>query len=272
MTLKKYGVLFAAGVLMVVAVGCSCKHETLAPATCTQPPTCQECGEGQGEALGHVWKEASCTRAKTCSRCNQTEGEPLPHNRGPWVVTGVDFAADTHTEERICKDCGQTAETRTNQSLITENGFAFTPKEFMIHGLDKTFRANSLDCTAEVVSPPMGVEYAGMPDLIFIGNSDGEVMGIINFYDSSKNEIKDSSRRGICALEIFLPEATRKTIDECMGAVLQTLGTAETPEEAEDFYAMVRNDGYREPGVERNGMLFRVFETDGAAILKVNLQ
>ena len=43
-------------------------------ATCTAPKTCKTCGETEGEALGHDWKEAP----KTCTRCGATEGEKLP--------------------------------------------------------------------------------------------------------------------------------------------------------------------------------------------------
>ena len=47
-------------------------------ATCTEPAKC-ECGETQGEALGHTWAEATCTEPKTCSACGATEGEALGH-------------------------------------------------------------------------------------------------------------------------------------------------------------------------------------------------
>ena len=47
-------------------------------ADCTSPATC-DCGESEGDALGHIWHEATCTIPKTCSRCKATEGEPIVH-------------------------------------------------------------------------------------------------------------------------------------------------------------------------------------------------
>ena len=48
-------------------------------ATCTSPATCS-CGETQGNANGHNWKDATCTNAKTCSDCGITEGTALGHS------------------------------------------------------------------------------------------------------------------------------------------------------------------------------------------------
>ena len=48
-------------------------------ATCTDPKTCSECKETEGEPLGHKWTDATCTEAKTCSVCGETEGKALGH-------------------------------------------------------------------------------------------------------------------------------------------------------------------------------------------------
>jgi len=45
-------------------------------ATCTEPQKCS-CGETQGDALGHDWKDATYEAPKTCSRCGITDGSPL---------------------------------------------------------------------------------------------------------------------------------------------------------------------------------------------------
>ena len=39
---------------------CACGHQhTWVEATCTEPKTCSECGETEGEALGHQFSEAT---------------------------------------------------------------------------------------------------------------------------------------------------------------------------------------------------------------------
>ena len=57
---------------------CACGHQhTWVEATCTEPKTCSECGETEGEALGHQFSEATYWEAPTCSVCGAVEGEPL---------------------------------------------------------------------------------------------------------------------------------------------------------------------------------------------------
>ena len=43
---------------LIVLTGCGHEHEWT-KATCTEPKTCTKCGETEGEALGHRWKEAT---------------------------------------------------------------------------------------------------------------------------------------------------------------------------------------------------------------------
>lgn len=62
---------------MVLALG-ACGHQhTWVEATCTEPKTCSECGETEGEALGHQFSEATYWAAPTCSECGAVEGEAL---------------------------------------------------------------------------------------------------------------------------------------------------------------------------------------------------
>ena len=51
-------------------------------ATCLQAKTCRDCGEAEGEALGHIWVEATCLRPQYCSVCNAAEGPLGTHN---WI-------------------------------------------------------------------------------------------------------------------------------------------------------------------------------------------
>lgn len=66
-------------------------------ATCTAPKTC-ECGEVEGEALGHAWVEADCETAKHCSACSETQGDPLGHT---WKEADCETA-------KTCSTCNQT--------------------------------------------------------------------------------------------------------------------------------------------------------------------
>ena len=72
------------------------KHEHVwMDATCESPKTC-ECGETEGEALGHNWSDATCETAKTCTVCGKTDGEALGH-------TWADATCDTPKTCSVCK-------------------------------------------------------------------------------------------------------------------------------------------------------------------------
>ena len=85
--------------LVIALILCACGHEhTWVEATCTEPKTCSECKETEGEPLGHTWVEATCTEPKKCSVCGEIEGKPLGHT---WVEA-------TCTEPKKCSVCGET--------------------------------------------------------------------------------------------------------------------------------------------------------------------
>ncbi|MDE5566798.1 MAG: endonuclease [Anaeroplasmataceae bacterium] len=51
-------------------------------ASCTHKATCNRCKQEYGDLASHQWKDATCTIAKTCEICNQTEGQALGHTGG----------------------------------------------------------------------------------------------------------------------------------------------------------------------------------------------
>lgn len=81
----------------ILLTGCGHEH-TWKEATCTEPKTCSECGEIEGEPLTHTWVDATCAEPKHCSLCGETEGEPLAHT---WVDA-------TCKEAKHCSVCGET--------------------------------------------------------------------------------------------------------------------------------------------------------------------
>lgn len=96
---KRFLALIA--LVLVFALGlsaCGCAHETWTDADCLNPKTCAECGETEGEALGHNWKDADCVTAKTCQRCAATEG----------TAKGHDWKDATCAAPKTCASCGLT--------------------------------------------------------------------------------------------------------------------------------------------------------------------
>lgn len=120
----KKTILFPVLILMLALLaGCGCKHEWK-DATCTEPKTCELCGETEGEPLGHKWEDATCTEPKTCAVCGETEGKPLGHKKVDATCTepmtcavcgetkgeplGHDWEAATIDAPKTCKRCGET--------------------------------------------------------------------------------------------------------------------------------------------------------------------
>ena len=73
---RKLSVLIIVLALAMLFTGC-CKHEVWTEANCTTPRTCVECGEVDGEALGHIWQPRTTEVPETCSRCSETRGERI---------------------------------------------------------------------------------------------------------------------------------------------------------------------------------------------------
>lgn len=128
--LRKRLWLVAVMALLICLAACH-KHE-MVQATCTAAATCVECGETEGEPLGHTWKEATCIEAKICSVCGGQEGSPLGHT---WkeatceqpktcsVCSAAEGKALGHSWEaasckapKTCKVCSATEGTVTDHS------------------------------------------------------------------------------------------------------------------------------------------------------------
>ena len=96
--MKKYILLPAALLaLAVLFTGCH-KHSSAAPATCTEPEVCTECGKVMTEALGHEpGAEATCAAPQVCLRCGVELAPQLSHTSA---------GAATCTEPEVCAVCG----------------------------------------------------------------------------------------------------------------------------------------------------------------------
>lgn len=81
-------------------------------ATCTEPKTCDRCGETEGTALGHNWATEWSSNADNhwhaCTRCDAKDGEGA-HNPG---------APATETTPQICTDCGYVIESATGHECL----------------------------------------------------------------------------------------------------------------------------------------------------------
>lgn len=94
----KIKILFCVFAIGVMLSGCSFGHEHIwQEATCESPKVCSDCGETEGEPIGHQWEAATCDMPKTCSVCGITEGTPFEHQ----------WEAATCEKAKTCKLCGK---------------------------------------------------------------------------------------------------------------------------------------------------------------------
>ena len=96
-------IMLLAGITILL-VGCGHKHQWV-EATCTEPKTCSECGETEGEPLGHDFADATCTEPKKCKRCGGVQGEPLGHDVKHWATTDEPTCANPGRKVGLCSVC-----------------------------------------------------------------------------------------------------------------------------------------------------------------------
>lgn len=107
----------------VLLTGCGHKH-VFSEATCTTASTC-DCGEVQGEALGHSWLDATYEAPKTCEICGLTEGEKLETEE---VVdnTVEDVIEDTIVDEYETTGIYDSLDTNKNMTENADGTYSYS--------------------------------------------------------------------------------------------------------------------------------------------------
>ena len=80
----------------------------------------------------HQWVDADCEKPMTCSECGETQGEPLGHNPGEWVETEYDAVHTVREFSQSCTRCGQVLDTKEEgiDSFVADNKFAISPNTY----------------------------------------------------------------------------------------------------------------------------------------------
>lgn len=126
-------IILSIAALIVVLIACRHKH-TWSEATCTTPKMC-ECGEVEGEALGHIWTDADCETAKTCSVCKEIQGEPLGHN---WIDA-------TYNAPKTCSICNQTEGEPLPKQVIVKNEKGYSCTNEMLTAVESALKSKGID-------------------------------------------------------------------------------------------------------------------------------
>lgn len=162
MIMKRNKVFFCSILCMGVIILSSCDKNMhhFIDATCTEPKRCIDCGQTEGEPLGHqisewiidiegtcttegkqhkecircqkileeknielvehTWKEADCYNPRTCVVCEITEGTSLEHQFSKWDVICEPTYDELGEKMRSCLNCGK-KETEAIEKLNPQN-------------------------------------------------------------------------------------------------------------------------------------------------------
>lgn len=112
---------------LVIVIGCvASSHEhNWIEATCTEPRTCSECKQTEGEPLGHKWLDATCSYPQTCSVCGVTHGRRKEHS---WLPA-------TCTNAETCSVCGKTPIFSAPKGHKWIDATCTTPKKCSVCGI-----------------------------------------------------------------------------------------------------------------------------------------
>lgn len=96
-------------IMVMVVILAACGHQHIwQEATCITPKTCAECGETEGEALGHEWVAATCQHPEYCSICETTKNSILgDHKCNTWSEIQNPTCTETGFKKGTCINCGQ---------------------------------------------------------------------------------------------------------------------------------------------------------------------
>ena len=127
----------------------------------------------------HEWVEATCTEPRTCAECGETEGEPLGHAPGEWSAPEIVAQEATQVSELRCSRCGEVIDRRSEPvaSFVRDGGFAVSP-----YGMSLRF-SDLLGLDAEDTSDA---------DLISYGySSDGVLVAMLSFVTASGDTLSE---------------------------------------------------------------------------------
>ena len=74
--MRKFWMVAALVVCLCMLGGCCLSHQWVEP-TCETPKLCEKCGETEGEALGHNWREATREACAAALREEAKTGDVL---------------------------------------------------------------------------------------------------------------------------------------------------------------------------------------------------
>ena len=135
---KRFLLVLSIVLILGMLSACGKHNHTWVDATCTEPKHCSECGEIEGESLGHdvtTWEtitESTCSTRGTeqgiCTRCGETvqrSMDLLPHTLGEWEIESEATYNAKGTRVQKCTVCGAVVNSETYELSAEEKAAGY---------------------------------------------------------------------------------------------------------------------------------------------------
>lgn len=199
--------------IVLLFMGCSCRHKKITVATCTEPSICVKCGK--------------------------TIREPLDHKASPWCSAYVDAVSATEIFTKTCVDCGELMDQNIQELNTLHDGetFLFSPVEFVDRFNAKlaALEDNFLEATLEDVNGRYGCVI--LADGVFCGSF------VFSRENSSIGEEEQDEPNSICQL-VAAMEDDEACIVRALIALVQTCDPSLTDEDAAELVNALTSEGF----------------------------
>ncbi|MGN0611570.1 MAG: hypothetical protein ACI4JI_07270 [Ruminiclostridium sp.] len=172
--MKKLICLTIIPIMLVLATACGHEH-TFADATCTEPKTCTECGETEGEALGHTVGIGYCSR---CVALVEKEDMVSINNHFKSMLKNLENSTDYI---RLC-----------NESYSASDRFSYSKKaaDYLKKHQDELSQIARIASKYDELKSLYKYAQTAIGHTIIVPSS-GDTSELLDFYDSAEEYILD---------------------------------------------------------------------------------
>ncbi len=192
----------------------------------------------------HDWVAATCTEPKTCADCGETEGEALGHTPGEWELDEPSYTTATVWLRQKCTVCGTQLDSELKKmSTLCENGeLLLTPDEF-------TQRYGDVlnYCFSEYGTKLVAADSDSVGCCIVKNGS--TLVGTVLFFKTGDSFIADKDAHGIVKLTVGFKSTDKTEIVKTIVPLVMTVDPSLEFEEAKSIAVKFFDDPYTYNGI-----------------------
>lgn len=197
-----------------------------------------------GDTHHHRWKAATCTEPKICTECGETEGEALGHTPGEWELEETDYVRAGVWLRRKCTTCGAVIDSQFKElSTLCEKGeFLLTPDEFT-----RRYGEMLENSFSEYSTQLISADSESVGCVIFKNGS--KHIGTVLFHDSDDNFISGEDGHGIVKMIVGFKSTDKAEIVRAVIPLVMTVDPMLDFDDAKGVAAKFFSDQYTYNGI-----------------------